>query len=415
MSPATLPQTAARGGRKPPESLLRYSAWDCLFIVLALAHGVLLVAFPLVFVIALGVWWNSNTIAHNFIHKPFFRRVSLNRLFALYQSVLLGIPQTLWKERHLAHHAGVRWRLRLSFALVVETLAVLLLWGSLLALSPAFFLQSYLPGYAAGLFLCWLHGYFEHQRGTISHYGKLYNTLFFNDGYHVEHHARPGTHWTELPKANLTPHPLSGPERGQRGEVGVSRWASRWPAVLRWLDLFSLEALERLVLRSPALQRFVLRKHEQAFRKVLAGLPSLRRVAIVGGGLFPRTALILERLLPDAQLTIIDASAENLAVARQALHDRFDCRNEWFEPARHDDFDLIVIPLAYVGHRRQLYREPPAPFLLIHDWVWHWRPGAVVSWLLLKRLNLVAAADRERCPPSRPDLFLCTARESTLD
>src|SRR2546426_10927521 len=32
------------------------------------------------------------------------------------------------------------------------------------------------------------------------------------------------------------------------------------------------------------------------------------RVGIVGGGLFPRTALIVEQLLPSARVTIIDAS-----------------------------------------------------------------------------------------------------------
>jgi hypothetical protein len=57
----------------------------------------------------------------------------------------------------------------------------------------------------------------------------------------------------------------------------------------------------------------------------------------------------------------------------------------------HAGFDLVVVPLAYVGDRARLYRDPPAPFLLVHDWLW--RPGGtrgtVVSVLLLKRLNLV--------------------------
>ena len=52
---------------------------------------------------ALVVWWTSNTIAHLFIHRPFFRRRSANRLFALGMSLALGIPQTLWRDRHLAH------------------------------------------------------------------------------------------------------------------------------------------------------------------------------------------------------------------------------------------------------------------------------------------------------------------------
>ena len=49
-----------------------------------------------------------------------------------------------------------------------------------------------------------------------------------------------------------------------------------------------------------------------------------------------------------------------------------------------------MFPLAFIGDRAAIYRHPPAPVVLIHDWLWrpHGR-GAVVSLLLLKRLNLV--------------------------
>ena len=90
------------------KGILRFSWWDALFIALAVLHGVVLAEWPVAAVIAIGVWWNSNTIAHNFIHRPFFRAQLLNLLFSAYLSVLLGIPQTLWRERHLAHHGGVR-------------------------------------------------------------------------------------------------------------------------------------------------------------------------------------------------------------------------------------------------------------------------------------------------------------------
>ena len=128
----------------------------------------------------------------------------------------------------------------------------------MLAAAPLFFLSVYLPGWAAGLLLCGAHGYYEHAHGTTSHYGRLYNLLLFNDGYHVEHHAHPSAHWTRLP----TYH-------DPRARV------SRWPAPIRWLEGDGLILLERLALRSPALQRFLLRAHEGAFRKLL----TLRRRA----------------------------------------------------------------------------------------------------------------------------------------
>src|SRR5688500_4037487 len=101
---------------------------DLLFIALAASHAAVVVTSPTAPIIALGLWWNSNTIAHNFIHRPFFRARSLNLIFSACQSVLMGIPQTLWRERHLAHHAERPCRLRWSAALLVETSLVVALW-----------------------------------------------------------------------------------------------------------------------------------------------------------------------------------------------------------------------------------------------------------------------------------------------
>jgi hypothetical protein len=352
---------------------LRHSRWDAVLIAMAVGHGVLLLAVPTAPVIALGLWWNSNTVAHYFLHKPFFRPRVLNVLFALYLSLLLGVPQTLWRDRHLAHHAGVVWRWRLSSRLVVETALVLGLWTVLLAWAPVFFLSAYVPGYLAGLALCWLHGYYEHTRGTTSHYGTLYNLLFFNDGYHVEHHCHPGEHWTRLPR-----------------RVEIETDASRWPAVLRWLDVLSLDTLERWVLRSRILQRFVLDRHERAVRALLPHLPAVRRVGVVGGGLFPRTLLILRRLLPEARLLAIDRSADHIHIARRLAPQGVEFVHDFYEPDRPHDFDLLVVPLAFVGDREALYRRPPARAVLVHDWIWRRRGmSVVVSPLLLKRLNLV--------------------------
>ena len=216
----------------------------------------------------------ANTISHNFVHLPFFRSRPVNVLFAGYLSLLLGFPQSLWAARHLAHHRDERFRWKpVRRAWLAQGALVLALWAALLALAPKFFLAVYLPGWLLGLGLCLLQGRFEHARGAVSHYGWLYNWLFFNDGFHVEHHARPARHWTVLPYSREAGDPNASP----------------WPAVLRWLEHASLDGLEELVCRSVRLRRFVLRVHERALARALAKMPRPRRVVIVGGGLFPRT------------------------------------------------------------------------------------------------------------------------------
>jgi hypothetical protein len=357
---------------RPIEGVLKHSAWDALLVSLAGLQAAALFALPAAPTVALGLWWNSNTIAHYFIHRPFFRPRSLNLLFSLYLSILLGIPQTLWRERHLAHHAGVPHRWRWSGQLAIECGAVALLWCILVLIAPLFFLYVYLPGYLAGLCLCSLHGHYEHADGTTSHHGRLYNLIFFNDGYHVEHHAHPGEHWTRLPFRAQT-------------DIRISRW----PAILRWLDFFSLDGLERLVLHSRWLQRFVIALHERAFRKLLADQQGIRRVLIVGGGLFPRTLLVLKRVLPDAEVTILDANAGHLESAKRYLDD-VPTIEAWYGPEQAAGYDLVVFPLAFRGDREEIYRHPPAPLVIVHDWAWRRRGvGVLVSLLLLKRLNLV--------------------------
>jgi fatty acid desaturase len=368
---------ATATGKRNPKSLFRHSTSDALFVALSFAHAALLIAVPSVALIAIGMWWNSNTIAHNFIHRPFFRARSANRIYSGFLSLVLGVPQSLWRDRHLAHHAGITHRLRPSAGVVVETTLIAGLWVVIGFAAPGFFLTVYLPGMAIGLVLCQLQGFFEHAGGTTSHYGRLYNFLFFNDGYHVEHHQRPGVHWTQL-----------------RGFHQPAARRSRWPPVLRWLDYqpLNLETLERAVLRSPRLQRFVLTAHERAFRRVLARAGTIEDVLVVGGGLFPRTALVLRRLLPTASITVIDANREHLAVAKPWLDPSIAFVHDRFDAGIRTAADLIVIPLSFTGHRRSIYTHPPARVVIVHDWIWARRrgqTGAVVSWLLLKRLNLV--------------------------
>jgi hypothetical protein len=356
-------------------SPMRTTGRDRLLVALAAGHAVLLLAAPTLPVIALGVWWNSNTIAHNFIHRPFFQRRAANALFAAGLSLLLGIPQSLWRDRHVAHHVGVRPRLRLSLELSAQVALVLALWTAIAIHAPAYFVSVYAPGYLLGLGLCAIHGFFEHAHGATSYYGTLYNLVFCNDGYHVEHHANPAVHWTLLPTRR-----------------DPSARQSIWPAPLRWLEDCNLDTLERLVLRSPALQRFVLRTHEQALRRVLApsaGTLRPKHIGIVGGGLFPRSAFILRALLPESRLTIIDADRQNLDSARHLLRSpEIEFRHECYTGG--GPYDLLVLPLAFRGDRTPICASPPACGLIVHDWIWrHWGAGQVVSPALLKRVYLL--------------------------
>lgn len=364
--------TLARSG------LLRFSPRDGVLVGLSFLYAGALLAAPSIGLIAIGLWWTSNTVAHNFIHTPFFRSPRLNAIYSVFLSAVTGVPQTLWRRRHLAHHAGRDWPIDRPRLLALEFAVVTGLWAAMAIVFPGMFLGVYVPGYALGLTLCFLQGHYEHARGTTSHYGWFYNLCFFNDGYHVEHHRRPGVHWTRLPATS---------DRAARH--------SRWPPVLRWLDAFSLDGLERVVLRSPRLQRIVLALHERAFRRALADLPPPATVTVVGGGLFPRTVILLRELLPDASITVVERCAEHIGIARRYLEGcdsaaqaRFE--TAVFDPAHEVSTDLLVIPLGFDGDRQRLYDSPPAPLVLIHDWMWNRRDAGVpISWLLLKRLNLV--------------------------
>jgi fatty acid desaturase len=52
-----------------------------------------------------------------------------------------------------------------------------------------------------------MENYYEHVgadaqsrfSNSVSYYGRLYNLLLCNEGYHQEHHLRPQAHWTQRP------------------------------------------------------------------------------------------------------------------------------------------------------------------------------------------------------------------------
>jgi hypothetical protein len=371
--------------------MLRHGTADVPLVALALAHGALLLAGPPAPVIGIAFWWSANTIAHNFIHQPFFSSRRANGGFSVALSVLLGLPQTLWRDRHLAHHADRPWRLRWSRQMGLDSGAVLVLWTLLALAAPAYMAGAWIPGLLLGLALSWLQGHFEHAHGTTSHYGRLYNRIFFNDGFHVEHHERPGVHWSVLPSLGQNVPVISHKASVAMRSQGAAVSHSRWPAVLRWLDAVSLDGLEHAVTRSPRLQRWVVSRHERAFRRLLRDTAAIKRVVIVGGGIFPRSALVLRRVVPHAHLTVIDRDAGNVRSAGRWLDDDVRTVVADYEPALAQGADLIVVPLAFRGDRTRFHHSADARMVLVHDWLWQRRgvASAIVSPLLLKRVNLM--------------------------
>lgn len=247
--------------------LWAWSRWDCIPVLAAMAHLAFVVWVVADFharpwwanllcgaLYAIGISWNINSVAHNFLHTPYFRSKALNRAFSLLQSLTLSFSQTFYTWVHLRHHEGnsdrpdvngvtrdwlsiyrhghdgqpesvwgyvflgffrggdsayqalrqrmpseARWGLAelVATSMFVAVLAILD-WRSVLCLVPFYYL---------GDCLSQLNGYYEHFRGNpdkpiawgVSSYTRLYNLWWFNNGYHAEHHFRPSVHWTRLP------------------------------------------------------------------------------------------------------------------------------------------------------------------------------------------------------------------------
>lgn len=197
--------------------------------------------------------WNLQCISHNFIHNPFFTNVWLNRLFGVLETLCIGMPHQLYHHYHLNHHAGDNdakgpdgttrdwssiyrygrgdapeafWRyclfsffrveitpvirvcIRHGWAhvwqTIVETLALAALWVTMLAVNWRYFVFFYLPSFFLGWVLSYAEGYLEHYdaepgnpfANSVSSHNWLYNLLWFNNGYHQEHHWDPKMHWT---------------------------------------------------------------------------------------------------------------------------------------------------------------------------------------------------------------------------
>jgi fatty acid desaturase len=230
---------------------------------------------PAFVVAAWSYCWNLQCISHNFIHNPYFTNSWLNRAFSVLETLAIGVPHVLYHHYHMNHHWGDNdrkgpdgttrdwssiyrhskndlpepfWRYCLLGFFRVETMAVVrtaqrhhhlaqlvvesvvlaAFWCVLAVVNWRYFAFFYVPSYYLGWVLSYAEGYLEHygaQPGnpyanSVSSYNRLYNFLWFNNGYHQEHHWDPKKHWTGMPElhkeikdqlaANRTPM-LSGP------------------------------------------------------------------------------------------------------------------------------------------------------------------------------------------------------------
>ena len=354
--------------------------------------------------LAVAMNWCANTVSHIHLHVPIFRAAVANRAFSVFLSVVLAVPQSWWQLRHLEHHGllaggeharAAALRKRGAFELAAWLACVALF----AARAPVALATVYVPGVVLGFLLCANQGRQEHRAAAagVDVRARLYNRLWFNDGFHAAHHRFPEAHWTTLPAraaADDVVSPLPPILRPLEELVAV---ANRIVAAV-------IDALERSTLHLRPVRRFLLETHARSWRQLLspADVAAIREATIICGGLYPRTALVLARLLPNARLTLVDAVPAHLDRARAFLEPLIRTTPERvrflvgvFDPAAKvsasaSTCDLLVIPLAFRGERARLYAAPPAARVAVHDWIWRNRGdrSVPVSLLLLKRLNL---------------------------
>src|SRR6185503_3481427 len=178
------------------------------------------------------------------------------------------------------------------------------------------------------------------------------------------HHRAPEAHWTTLPAR-------AAPGDFVSALPPIARWLDGVPALANRAAALTIDALERATLGLTFVRHYLLVTHARAWVRILPpdDAEPIRDVTIIGGGLFPRTALVLARLLPHARLTLVDAVPAHLERARAFLDSVMRARPETvrfvagvFDPeAPEHAADLVVVPLAFRGDRSAFYRTPPAP------------------------------------------------------
>lgn len=208
---------------------------------------------------AYSIAWNINGISHNFIHNPYFCSPVLNRLFSLLESLTMGFSQIFYDYVHMRHHMGnsdykdetgdtVDWisiyryskddkpENPWSYSLlsffrddaamyfkeiykrspfdaywgVFEVVSFVALYIVALVINWKF-MVFFLPCWYLGQSLSALNGFYRHYGGNpdvpmawgVSSYDWIYNFVWFNNGYHAEHHYRPRVHWTKMHDLHL--------------------------------------------------------------------------------------------------------------------------------------------------------------------------------------------------------------------
>jgi fatty acid desaturase len=105
-----------------------------------------------------------------------------------------GKHEVMWGNLEIAATAGTLF----TMAVIVPTNPIHFInWRFMLYFLPFFYL---------GHCFSYLNGYYRHYGANpdkpiawgVSSYGKIYNWLFFYNGYHAEHHFRPKVHWTKM-------------------------------------------------------------------------------------------------------------------------------------------------------------------------------------------------------------------------
>ena len=237
----------------PVLAAFAHLAFD-IWLIVGFGQRPLWVSLLLGCVYAVSISWNINGVSHNFIHTPYFQPRWLNYAFSLLESLAIGFSQTYYHWVHMRHHSGnsdrqdakgntidwlsiyrhgkngqpenvfaytflsffrddlgaihaaiaqrkafdakwARFELTAFFTLVI--LALIYNWKAVLFFAPFYYLGNCLSS---------LNGYYEHLNGNpekpiawgVSSYNRLYNLLWFGNGYHAEHHYRPRTHWTKI-------------------------------------------------------------------------------------------------------------------------------------------------------------------------------------------------------------------------